>query len=238
MWVLPRPDPAVSRVVQRLFCAVPPLRLALRGLCWLILETLSLALLKPRTAFWARALARRHLRKQVSDVGMRARLQAEYPIGCKRVALSSDYYPAMICPNVHLETTPIKGIEPQGVRLRDGRLVELGALVYAAGFRPMDVLAEVKIRGEAGESLAARWADRPRTANGVAVPRFPNLFFLLGPNTALGHNSVLCMIESQVRHVMGHLREMRRDGRTRIEATLAAESRFMEFIDGAFPRTA
>lgn len=238
VWVLPRPDFPIPRLVQRAFAWLPPLRLALRGALYVQLEILSLALLRPWTAFWARALARLHLRRQVEDPGMRAALQADYPIGCKRIALSSDYYPALTQGNVHLETEDIALVEPAGLRLRDGRLVELDALVYATGFRPMDVLSSIDVIGSHNQSLATHWSLRPRTSNGIAVAGFPNLFFVLGPNTALGHNSVLYMIESQVRHVAGLLKRLRREGRTRVETTAAAEARFLQHLDRAFPHTA
>lgn len=238
VWVLPRPDFALPRWLQALFAALPPLRLALRAMLYLQLEALSLALLKPRTAFWVRWLAKRHLRQQVPDTAMQSALTPDYPIGCKRIALSSDFYPALTRSSVTLETGDIAAIEPAGVRLRDGRLVELDALVYATGFRPMDVLADVRIEGEAGASLNDYWAERPRTASGVAVPGFPNLFFLLGPNTALGHNSVLYMIESQTRHIAWLLRRLRATGKSRVAATPQAEQRFMHEIDRVFPHTA
>ncbi len=237
-WVLPRPDFAIPRLVQRALAAIPPLRLALRGALYLHLETLSLTLLRPWTAFWARAMARRHLRRQVQDPAMRTVLQAHYPIGCKRIALSSDYYPALNRDNVQLHTTDITAIEAEGVRLRDGRLIELDALAYATGFRPMDVLAGIDVIGCQDRSLTEHWSLRPRTSNGMAVAGFPNLFFVLGPNTALGHNSVLYMIESQVRHIAKLMRRLRRDHKTRIETTAAAETRFLQRIDRAFPRTA
>lgn len=238
VWVLPRPDWPIPGWLQRAFASVPALRLTLRALLYAQLEMLSLALFRPRTAFWARALARLHLRRQVPDPALRNQLQADYPIGCKRIALSSDYYPALVRDNVQLETADIAAIEPEGVRLADGRLIALDVLVYATGFRPMDVLANVDIIGAGGQSLAMHWAERPTTANGIAVPGFPNLFFLLGPNTALGHNSVLYMIESQTRHIVAKMRAMREQARSRIEATPAAEARFMQQIDHAFVHTA
>jgi cation diffusion facilitator CzcD-associated flavoprotein CzcO len=238
VWVLPRPDWAIPRWLQRLFAAWPPLRLVVRGAIYLQLEALSLALLKPRTAFWARWLARRQLRTQVTDPELRRVLTPDYPIGCKRIALSNDFYPALMQPNVAVETTAIAAIEPDGVRLRDGRLIELDVLAYATGFRPMDLLAGVDIAGVGGARLAEHWRERPTTANGVAVPGFPNLFFLLGPNTALGHNSVLYMIESQARHVADLVDDAREAGAARIEARPEAETRFMQAIDAAFPGTA
>lgn len=238
VWVLPRPDVAIPSWLQRLFAGLPPLRLAFRAALYLQLELLSQTLLKPRTAFWARWLARRHLRRQIPDATVRSALQPDYPIGCKRIALSSDYYPALQRANVHLDSTTIAAIEPGGVCMADGRHVALDVLVYATGFRPMDVLAAVRVEGEGGASLDRLWSERPCTANGVAVPGFPNLFFLLGPNTALGHNSVLYMIESQTRHIATLLGDMRRKRATRIDATPAAMTRFIADIDRAFPGTA
>ena len=238
VWVLPRPDLPLPRWLQRLFAWIPPLRLAVRGAVYLQLEALSLALLKPRTAFWARWLARRQLRTQVPDAARRASLTPNYPIGCKRIALSNDFYPALMQSHVDLETSAIAAIEPEGVRLSDGRLVELDVLVYATGFRPMDVLSNVQVQGEDGTNLSDYWRDRPVTANGIAVPGFPNLFFLLGPNTALGHNSVLYMIESQARHIAQLMSDARDAGKHRIRATSSAETAFMREIDAAFPGTA
>ena len=238
VWVLPRPDFAIPRFVQRLFAWLPPLRLGVRAALYLQLEALSLALLKPRTAFWAKALARWHLRRQVPDPARQAALTPDYPIGCKRIALASNFYPALMRANVQLETGAIASIEPAGVRMRDGRFVALDVLVYATGFRPMDLLAQVDVIGDNGLNLAAHWRDRPLTANGIAVPGFPNLFFVLGPNTALGHNSVLYMIESQTRHIGQLLARLRQQQGTRVEATPAAEARFMRLVDGAFPHTA
>ena len=237
-WVLPRPDFALPRWLQALFAALPPLRLAFRAMIYLQLEALSLALLKPRSAFWVRWLAKWHLRRQVPDTSVHSSLMPDYPIGCKRIALSSDFYPTLTRSNVTLETGDIAAIEPAGVRLHDGRLVELDALVYATGFRPMDVLADVRIEGEAGTLLNDYWAERPRTANGMAVPGYPNLFFLLGPNTALGHNSVLYMIESQTRHIASLMRRLRAEHKSFVATTPAAEQRFMHDIDRVFPNTA
>jgi cation diffusion facilitator CzcD-associated flavoprotein CzcO len=237
-WVFPRPDLRVPSWLRGTFAKLPLLQLAFRAMLYLQLELLSLALLKPWTAFWARWLARRQLRRQVPDPALRAVLTPTYPIGCKRIALASDYYPALQRPNVTLETGAIAAIERDGVRLVDGRLVELDVLIYATGFRPMDVLADVRIEGEGGATLNARWQERPRTANGVAVPGFPNLFFLLGPNTALGHNSALYMIESQTRHVAALLKRMREERGTRVCAKPEAEAQFIARIDDAFPGTA
>ncbi len=238
VWVLPRLDLRIPKWMQRLLARVPPLRLALRGVLYVMLEFLSLTLLRPWTAFWARANARFQLWRQVRDPALRARLRPDYPLGCKRIALSSDFYPSLCRDNVQLESSAISGIEASGVRLADGRLVELDALIYATGFRPMDVIANIRITGQSGRELSESWKDRPRAALGLAAHGFPNLFFLLGPNTALGHNSVLYMIESQVMHIDRLLERMRQRDQSRVEATSTAEQSFIDRIDRAFPGTA
>ena len=181
VWVLPRPDFAIPNLVQRLFAWIPPLRLAVRAALYLQLEALSLALLKPRTAFWAKALARWHLRRQVPDPARQAALTPDYPIGCKRIALASNFYPALMRANVQLETGAIASIEPAGVRMLDGRFVALDVLVYATA-SPMDLLAQVDVDRRQRLRLAAHWRDPRRTfamsltANGIAVPGF-RIFF-------------------------------------------------------------
>jgi cation diffusion facilitator CzcD-associated flavoprotein CzcO len=237
-WVMPRPDHAIPRALQSAMGALPPLRLALRGAIFLWLEALSHGLLMPRSAFWARALARRHLRRQVTDPALRARLAPDYPIGCKRVLLSSDFYPALARPNCELVDTPIARIERDGIRLVDGSFRALDAIVYATGFHPIAGVADIEIAGRDGHRLADDWRERPQAHLGIGVHGYPNLFFLLGPNTALGHNSVLYMIESQVRHVLAALREREARGARGIEPTAHAQHAFLAVLDRSFRGTA
>jgi cation diffusion facilitator CzcD-associated flavoprotein CzcO len=237
-WVVPRPDLAFPPWLQRAFRRWPPLRLALRGSIFGLLELLSSGLTHPRTAFWAKALARRQLRRQIADPALRERLTPDYPIGCKRVLVSSDYYPALARANVDVVTTPIAAIEPDGVRLRDGRLVAADVLIYGTGFRPMDVLADVDIVGRDGRRLRDAWQDRPQAYLGIGVHGYPNLHLLLGPNTALGHNSVLYMIESQVRHILA-LRELREAcGAWAAEPTATAQADWLARVDAGFSGSA
>ena len=237
-WLWPRPDGAIPIGLRRVLAALPPLRLALRGAVYVLFEALASALLRPRSAFWARAIARWHLRRQVADPMLRERLTPAYPLGCKRLIISSDWYPTLQRPNVELVTTPVASIEANGVRLGDGRLIEADVLIHGTGFRPMDILADLQIHGRDGHRLERDWAQRPSTAYGLAVRGFPNLFLLLGPNTALGHNSVLYMIESQVRHVVRALAERDRRHARAIEPTAAAQARFMALLDRRFDGTA
>jgi cation diffusion facilitator CzcD-associated flavoprotein CzcO len=237
-WVLPRPDAAIPRWLQSVLQRASGVRLALRGVIFLWLELMSSALLHPHTAFWARALALRHRRRQIRDPELRERLRPVYPIGCKRVMLSSDFYPALSRHNCRLITQGIGQIEASGIRLLDGSLVEVDVIIYATGFRPLDILNAVEIEGRDGHRLNDDWRERPQAHLGISVHGYPNLHFLLGPNTALGHNSVLTMIESQVQHVLAAIAARRARGARWIEASAEAQAGFIAGLDRRFVGTA
>jgi cation diffusion facilitator CzcD-associated flavoprotein CzcO len=237
-WVLPRPDVGFPAWLRRAFERWPPLRLAFRGSVFLMLEVLAQGLLRPRTARWARWLGHRLRRRSVADPGLREALRPEYPIGCKRVLFSSELYPALCQPNTSVHTSAITAIEADGWRMADGRSVALDAIVCATGFQPLRLRDGLDLRGRNGMALAECWADRPAAHLGISTTGFPNLFFLLGPNTALGHNSVLYMIESQVRHVQA-LRRMRAErGALEVEPTATAQRAFLDQLDRRFVGTA
>ncbi len=146
-------------------------------------------------------LARRHLRRQVGDPGLRARLTPDYALGCKRVLLSDDYYPALQQPGVELVTAAIERVTPEGICTIDGRLHRLDVIVLATGFAATEYLARIEVRGLGGALLAAPGGALPAAHLGMAVSGFPNLFLLMGPNTGLAHNSMVFMIEAQARYI-------------------------------------
>jgi cation diffusion facilitator CzcD-associated flavoprotein CzcO len=172
----------------------------------------------PKLMGAATTLARRHLESQVHDPELRARLTPDYTIGCKRILLSSDYYPALQRPNVDLVTDKITEIVPSGVVTADGTVREVDVIVYATGFRVIDSADELHVTGRGGVKLAEAWQHGVEAYRGVTVPGFPNFFLLLGPNTGLGHTSVVFMIETQVQHVMSCLRILAREKASTIEA--------------------
>jgi cation diffusion facilitator CzcD-associated flavoprotein CzcO len=147
-----------------------------------------------------RAIARRHLRKQVADSALRAALTPDYPVGCKRVLFANDYYPALTQPHVRLSTVEIAGLEPDGVRTTDGVLHKADVLVYGTGFRATDFLSTLRIRGVEGD-LTEAWAGGASAYLGMAVPGFPNMFLMYGPNTNLGSGSIVYMLERQARYL-------------------------------------
>ena len=148
-----------------------------------------------------RRVARWHLERQVTDPELREKLTPDYPVGCKRVLFSSDYYPAMQRDNVHLETQGIDHINADGVRTRDGVQHDLDVLIWGTGFKATEFLSPIRITGRDGVDLDTQWAQGAEAYLGMTVPGFPNLFLMYGPNTNLGGNSIIFMIECQMRYL-------------------------------------
>ena len=222
-WILPKPDRAIPRWRSWLHAHVPLYRRLTRLGLFLLLESRLPAFTRfPRLTALHRWKARRHLRRQVADPELRRKLTPDYAMGCKRVLMSNDYYPAMAADNLALITTPIAQVAPDGVVDREGRHRPADLIVLGTGFQAADPVPAGLIIGRDGLDLADAWRDGPLAYKGSAVPGFPNFFTLLGPNTALGHNSVLLMIEGQIRYLISALRWMQASGAAAIEVRAQA----------------
>ena len=162
---------------------------------------------QPRLLELASREARLHLANQIKDPQLREKLTPTYTMGCKRVLLSDTYYPALARADVDVVTDDVVGVTPDGVVTADGTLHEVDALVLATGFDPRGSYAHLDITGRDGRSFAEEWQNGVESYLGVTMADFPNLFMLLGPNTGLGHTSVVLMIEAQIAHVMTLLDE-------------------------------
>ena len=165
---------------------------------------------EPRMMKALQRIALRHMEKQVADPELRAKLTPSYVMGCKRILPSNDWYPALQQPNVELITDGIREIRPEGIVTADGKLHEVDTIVLATGFKVTDISLAHRIRDAEGVSMADNWKGSPQAYLGTSVAGFPNLFFITGPNTGLGHNSLLFMIEAQLSYVLDALRQMRR----------------------------
>lgn len=175
--------------------------------------------------------ARRHLAAAVSDPTLRERLTPGYTMGCKRILLSDAYYPAMARPDVTLATDAIERVEPRAVVTADGTRHEVDFLVLATGFDPIGSYRYLGVAGLDGRVLGQEFAHDAQTYLGVTVPAFPNLFVLLGPNTLLGHTSVLLMLEAQVALTMRLLDERDRRGARAVQVRPEVVPGFMAEID-------
>lgn len=226
-WVIPRFDRPHFAWERALYAAFPPARLALRGFQYVTKEIHAVGMVYATWLLHVIAFfVRFHLRSQIPDPVLREKLTPRYTIACKRILLSDDYYPTFLRPNVTLETSGIERVEPDGVRLTDGRLVELDALVLATGFQAAEFRLPYPIVGRGGIDLNDAWADGPEAYLGTTVAGFPNMFVLIGPNTGLGHNSMIYMMESQFEYVLDALNTLFGGRSRRLEVRREAQAAY------------
>jgi cation diffusion facilitator CzcD-associated flavoprotein CzcO len=230
-WVLPRANPRIPKRWRRRFERRPWLLNLVRQLVFSLLESFHVAFTHPRLMALTERHARRHINNQVPDRAMRKRLTPDYRLGCKRILGSNDWYPAICSSNVEVVGDGIAEVTPEGIR--DGAGVEhkVDAIIFGTGFQVSDPPVAHRVFGPDGRSLAAVWKGSPKAHLGVAVTGFPNFFLLLGPNTGLGHNSVLLMIEAQVNYLMQALRYRRTRGLATIAPRADAQARFVEEVE-------
>jgi cation diffusion facilitator CzcD-associated flavoprotein CzcO len=224
-WVLPKPDRPTTRLERFLFRWLPGLQQAYRNWIYWRLETRVLGFtVHPKVMKAAELVGRVHIRRSIKDRALRAAVTPDYTIGCKRILLSSDYYPALQRPNVELVTDRIKEITPHGIVTSGQRQGEreFDVLIYATGFRVVDSATELNVTGHGGVKLTDAWQDGVEAYRGITVAGFPNLFMLLGPNSGLGHTSVVFMIETQIQHVMSCLRILSREKAATIDVQAPA----------------
>jgi cation diffusion facilitator CzcD-associated flavoprotein CzcO len=170
---------------------------------------------KAKEAYKQRAL--QFIRESVPDPALREAVTPQYDPGCKRRLVSDEWYPTLMCDNVDLVTSAAVEIRSGSVVAADGTETPADVLVLGTGYSATDFLAPMKVFGLDGAELNALWKDSSPTHLGITAARFPNLFMLTGPNTALGHNSIIFMIESQMHYVMSALRFMKRSGARSVE---------------------
>jgi cation diffusion facilitator CzcD-associated flavoprotein CzcO len=231
-WIMPHSDRPISRRERKLYKRFPALQKLIRGGIYSSRELLVLGFVKqPRLMKVVEGLARKHMDRQISDPELRRKVEPGYTIGCKRILPSNKWYPALQRDNVELVTDPIARVTERGVVTADGTEHEVDAIIYGTGFNVIDMPVARYVRGRGGRTMDECWKGSPRAHMGSTVPGFPNLFMLLGPNTGLGHSSMVYMIESQVAYVADALREMRRRGAGVAEVRPEVVERFNEAID-------
>jgi cation diffusion facilitator CzcD-associated flavoprotein CzcO len=230
-WILPRPDRPIRAGWQRLYARVPGAQRVARSVVYLSREWSVVLFRHPAAARLFEPIAARHLARQVPDAALRAALTPPYRMGCKRVLLSSTYYPALTQPNVSLITEGVAELRARSVVDTAGVEHPADAIICATGFAVTEPPIAVRLRGRAGRTLASVWQGSPAAHVGTTVSGFPNLFLLLGPNTGLGHTSVVFMIEAQIAHVLGALEWARARHVERLEPRADAQAAYVAEID-------
>lgn len=238
-YVIPRNDRAYTRVERFLFKRIPPLQKAYRtGIYWgkeLLVPGFTV---NPKLAWPAKKLALANLGKGIKDPALREKLTPTFEIGCKRILISNAYYPALNSDNVDLVTDPIDRVTSTGVVTADGVERPIDVLIVATGFFTTELPITEHVTGRTGQTLAETWRETGMAAyKGTTVPEFPNFFMLVGPNTGLGHSSMVFIIEAQVEYVRDAIRTMNLNHYGTVEPTPAALKEWNDDIQRRMQRT-
>jgi cation diffusion facilitator CzcD-associated flavoprotein CzcO len=226
-WIVPRRDEPIPARQRRLFRLFPLAQRLVRLRIYVLRELLVRGLLgNEKMTEMGQHQALKHLVRRIPDEELRAKLTPKYRFGCKRILLSDDYYPAIRQPNVAVVTDAISRVRPDGIVDAAGVAYEVDTLILATGFHVTDMPIAGLLRDADGRTLADHWRGSPQTYLGTTVTGFPNLFMLVGPNTGLGHTSIILMIEAQLAYVVDCLRRMRRRGLTSVEVRPEAQRKF------------
>jgi len=237
-WILPHPGHPVSSRAKALYRRLPLAQRLARWSDYWLREWLVIPFVKrPAMMAKAEAQATEHLEAQIVDPALRAKLRPSFRLGCKRVLLSDDYYPAIARDSTRLETRPISRVVPEGVVLDDGQLVELDVLIAATGFQVTDNPTASLVVGRDGLRLDEAYAGTLPSYKGTSFPGFPNLFMITGPNTALGHSSMVFMIESQLNYISAAIAALSASGASLVEPRHEVAAREAAAIQAKLPAT-
>jgi cation diffusion facilitator CzcD-associated flavoprotein CzcO len=227
-WIVPKRDRRIPPWERALYRRFPALQRAYRRLIYWALESRVVAFTKePRVLRAAQRLVSLNISRQIPDPALRRQVTPDYTMGCKRILISNDYYPALRRDNVDLVSDGIERVTECSIVTTADEEIEVDAIIHGTGFHVQDMLTGLELRGRGGADLDELWrVDGMKAHRGTTVSGFPNLFLLLGPNTGLGHNSIVHMIESQVHYVIEALDAMDRERAWSAEPTPRAQAAF------------
>ena len=229
-WVMPRPNNPIPPWMRRMFTYVPGTRAAMRAGIYWIHEAVGFAMTKqPRLLKLGELMGKWNIRRSVKDPELRKKLTPNYRAGCKRILNSDTYYVGIAESEDRGHHRRHRTVHQSGIVTADGTEREVDVVVCATGFHVTDSYTYVDIKGRDGEDLVDRWNREGIAAlRGITIADMPNLFFLLGPNTALGHNSVVFMIESQIRYAAHAIAAVDKKGAQALAPTRAAQDAYNE----------
>jgi cyclohexanone monooxygenase len=231
-WILPKPDRPYSDRERWVFAHVPYAKKLYRTRLWLRSESnISVIEHGSDKTHQFRAVAERMLETAVPDEELRRVLTPETPLGCKRLVFSSDFIPALTEPHVEVVSSPARSLRARSLVTADGRELDVDVVVCATGYAAADYLGQIEVTGENGKSLRESWSDGAYAYLGMAVPGYPNFFMLYGPNTNVGSNSVIFMLEAQARYVVRVCKHMRRRRKSYVAVRATAMADFIAQID-------
>ena len=217
-WVLPDPDRPFSDFERTLFKRLPLTQRLLRTGIYLAHETTVFGTIVNRSlSSRFEAIGRRHIERQVRDPELREKLTPNYTLGCKRITMSDSYYPALAAPNSEVVTEPIQEVRARSIVTADGNEREVDTIILGTGFKVHDNPSFSRVRGRAGRTLDEAWQGSPRAYLGATIAGFPNLFLLVGPNSAGGYNSIIFTSEAHMNYALAGIKEMDERGLQAVE---------------------
>jgi cyclohexanone monooxygenase len=231
-WVMPKPDRLYTDRERWVLANIPLAKKIYRTRLWLRSESnISVIENGSDKTHQFKALAENLLESTVANQELRRKLTPDTPLGCKRLVFSSDFIPALTRPNVEVVSSPARALRSRSLVTDDGNEFDVDVVVCATGYAAADYLGQINVVGEDGQNLQDRWRDGAHAYLGMAVPGFPNFFMLYGPNTNVGSNSVIFMLEAQAHYVVRALTHMRRKGKQYIAVREPAMREFLDKID-------
>lgn len=217
-WIVPRDDRPYSAFMRGVFRWVPgAMRLNRWRIHWINELSALGTVVDPKYMKWGTEIALKHLHAQVPEPELRKALTPDYVMGCKRILISNEWYPALQRSNTELITDGIEKVGADSITTTDGREHKVDAIIFGTGFQATESLGKLKISGRGGQLLSDAWCNGAEAYLGATVAGFPNLFLITGPNTGLGHNSMVFIIEANSEHVVGALKEARMRSATLVE---------------------
>lgn len=236
-WIVPRGDRALKRWEQRIFNLFPSLLVWRRWWIYRRRELFGQAFRRPYWMKLAQRFALKHMHQTIRDPHMRRQLTPDYTIGCKRVLLADDFYPTLMKNNVKLVTDRIAHVSTDAIATTSGERYPVDTIILGTGFKVTNFYIAHGIYGKSGRALFDVWRGSPRAFLGTTIPDFPNCFLLMGPNTGLGHSSVLLMMEAQIQYVVEMVKRLRERPTLAVEPRAEREQQYTAEVDQLSERT-
>lgn len=236
-WIMMRPDRPIEDKEREKFAKRPFLQKLSRLRIYILRELYGLTFRHPRFMGFGTQMALHHMKKAIKDPDLRKKLTPQYTIGCKRILLSNNFYPAIARDNVEVVTEAISEIQAHSIKTSDGHEHEVDAIIFGTGFRVTDFPLSKKVFDQDGRTLEQVWNGSPKAFLGTTVSGFPNFFLLLGPNTGLGHTSVVIMIETQIEHAVKAIGYFLKRKLGAMEPRAEKEEAFIQSIDADSKKT-
>jgi cyclohexanone monooxygenase len=232
-WILPKPDRTYTEREKWLFAHVPFAKKFYRTRLWLRSES-NISVIEngsDKTQEF-KGIALRTLESTIADEELRRMLTPDHPFGCKRLVFATDYLQTLTQPHVEVVSSPARSLRSRSLVTADGTELDVDVVLCATGYSAADYLGQINVVGEGGTSLREKWRDGAYAYLGMAVPDFPNFFMLYGPNTNVGSNSVIFMLEAQARYIVRALKHMRRKRTAYVAVRPETMADFIAKIDG------